>query len=78
MKVNSVNNQIALKVNGISSPQLLLLKPLIKQLISDEMEIVHYTGSCLSKKDDLVIEKIEKESLTVEKFDEENLPTSIK
>lgn len=42
------------------------------------MEIVHYTGSCLSKEDDLVIEKIEKESLTVEKFDEENLPTSIK
>ena len=51
MKVNSVNNQIALVVNGISSPQLLLWKPLIEELISDEMEIVYYSGSCLSKED---------------------------
>ena len=78
MKEIPVNNQIALVVTGIASPQLLLWRPLIQELISDELEVIYYTGSELSEEDRKVIQKIGKQSLVVEKFDEEKLTASTK
>ena len=77
MKENSVNTQIALVVNGISSPQFLLWKPLIAKLICDEFEIVYFIGNGLSEEDNQVIEIIGKDSLIIKKFEKENLPASI-
>lgn len=75
---NSVNNQIALVVTGISSPQLSLWKPLIEQLIYNEIDVVYHIGKSLSKKDIQVIENIGKESLAIEKFNAGTLPPNVK
>ena len=68
---------IALVGNGISSPKLLLWKPLIEKLISDEMKVIYHTGNDLPEEDNQVIQEIGKNSLIIEEFDAENLPSSI-
>ena len=77
MKESILRNNFAVEANGISSPQLLLWRPLIQDLITQELEVVYHQGSSLSVEDNEIVQGISEESLRVEKLEPDALPDSI-